>query len=95
MHTIPTRLQFGLICELKSPGICHTRHSWVVNSLYAVRPLLLARVAASLVKLSVWQCCGGALTTVHGRCKITPPNVIFGFDTFYGVIFMCTFCSKF
>ena len=29
------------------------------------------------------------------RCKITPPNVIFGFDTFYGVIFMCTFCSKF
>ena len=35
-------------------------------SLYAVRPLLLARVAASLVKLSVWQCCGGALTAVHG-----------------------------
>ena len=32
---------------------------------------------------------------VPGRCKITPPNVIFGFDTFYGVIFMCTFCSKF
>ena len=26
----------------------------------------LARVAASLVKLSVWQCCGGALTAVHG-----------------------------
>ena len=42
-----------------------TRHSWVVN-FYAVRPLLLARVAASLVKLSVWQCCGGALTAVHG-----------------------------
>ena len=29
------------------------------------------------------------------RCKITPPNVIFGFDTFYGVIFMYTFWSKF
>ena len=23
-------------------------------------------LAASLVKLSVWQCCGGALTAVHG-----------------------------
>ena len=32
---------------------------------------------------------------VRPRCKITPPNVIFGFDTFYGVIFMCTFCPKF
>ena len=23
-------------------------------------------LAASLVKLSIWQCCGGALTAVHG-----------------------------